>query len=95
MSEMHYNFPAIEAGASEIHSEVLTTRRLLRDGKHSLATLAAAWGGSASESYQAVQQRWDATSGELNAALQSLSQAISESGQAMQRTEKALAGMFA
>ncbi|QUR66520.1 WXG100 family type VII secretion target [Mycobacterium spongiae] len=95
MSEMHYNFAAIDAGASAIQSEVLTAQGLLDDGKRSLTALQATWGGSGSESYQAVQQRWDSTAAELNAALQSLSKAITESSQAMQGTEQAVTGMFA
>ena len=49
-----------------------TTAGLLDEGKGSLAALAAVWGGTGSEAYQAVQMRWDSTSAELNAALQNL-----------------------
>ena len=45
-------------------------------------------------SYQAVQQRWDANSNELNMALQSLAQAISNAGSTMGTTEAGVIGTF-
>lgn len=94
MSEQSWNFAGIEAGASSISGAVQTTQGLLDEGKSSLAKLAEAWGGSGSESYQQVQRNWDGTSAELNAALQSLSQRISEASQSMAQTESGVTGMF-
>lgn len=94
MSEQSWNFGGIEAGAGAIAGAVNTTQGLLDEGKSSLAKLSAAWGGSGSEAYQAVQQRWDETSAELNASLQSLSQRISEASQTMAQTESGVTGMF-
>ncbi|ORB70458.1 WXG100 family type VII secretion target [Mycobacterium scrofulaceum] len=94
MSEQSWNFGGIEAGAGAIAGAVNTTQGLLDEGKSSLAKLSAAWGGSGSEAYQAVQQRWDETSTELNASLQSLSQRISEASQTMAQTESGVTGMF-
>ncbi|MCB0931028.1 MAG: WXG100 family type VII secretion target [Mycobacterium sp.] len=94
MSEQLWNFAGIEGGASEIHGAVSTTHGLLDEGKASLAALASVWGGSGSEAYQAVQQRWDSTSAELNSALQNLAQTISEAGQTMAQTESGVTGMF-
>ena len=94
MSEQSWNFTGIEAGAGAVTSAVNTTEGLLSEGKGSLAKLAEAWGGTGSDAYQAVQQRWDSTSAELNAALQSLSTRISEAGQAMSQTESGVTGMF-
>ncbi|OBB72470.1 WXG100 family type VII secretion target, partial [Mycolicibacterium monacense] len=68
MSEQVWNFAGIEGGAGEINGAVSTTQGLLDEGKASLGALAAVWGGSGSEAYQAVQARWDNTSAELNAA---------------------------
>jgi early secretory antigenic target protein ESAT-6 len=95
MSEQLWNFAGIEGGSSEIQGSVQTTAGLLDEGKGSLAALAAVWGGSGSEAYQAVQMRWDSTSNELNAALQNLAHTISESGQTMAQTESGVTGMFA
>jgi 6 kDa early secretory antigenic target len=89
-----WNFAGIQSGVSELQRSVTTIHQLLDDGKSSLSRLSAVWGGSGSESFQAVQQRWDATSQEVNSALQSLAHAIGESGQAMQQTEQGVAGMF-
>lgn len=94
MSEQSWNFPGIEAGASTIQRSVQTTEKLLDDGKSSLAKLADAWGGAGSEAYQSVQRNWDATSAELNAALQNLAARITEAGQAMSQTETGVQKMF-
>jgi early secretory antigenic target protein ESAT-6 len=94
MSEQLWNFAGIEGGASEIQGAVSTTHGLLDEGKGSLAALASVWGGTGSDSYQAVQQRWDSTSAELNSALQNLAQTISEASQTMAHTESGVAGMF-
>ena len=69
MTEQVWNFAGIEGGAGEIGAAVQQTDNLLDEGKQSLAALAAAWGGTGSEAYQAVQMRWDTTAAELNAAL--------------------------
>jgi early secretory antigenic target protein ESAT-6 len=95
MTEQVWNFAGIEGGAGEVGSAVGTTAGLLDEGKGSLAALAAVWGGSGSEAYQAVQMRWDSTSSELNAALQNLAQTISEAGSTMASTEAGVTGMFA
>ncbi|BBY03381.1 WXG100 family type VII secretion target [Mycobacterium seoulense] len=94
MSEQSWNFAGIEAGSSSIAGAVQTTQSLLDEGKSSLAKLAEAWGGSGSEAYQQVQRNWDDTSAELNAALQALSQRITEASQAMAQTESGVTGMF-
>ena len=87
-------FGAIEAGAGEIHAAVGRTAGLLDEGQGSLARLQSAWVGDGSMSYQAVQQRWDANSNELNMALQSLAQAISNAGSTMGTTEAGVIGTF-
>lgn len=89
-----WNFGGIEAGARSIEGAVRQTAGLLERGNRALNNLAAAWGGSGSEAYQAVQQRWDRTSIELNDSLQSLALRINEAGQAMLLTESRVAGMF-
>jgi 6 kDa early secretory antigenic target len=94
VTEQSWNFAGIEAGSSSIQGAVQTTQGLLDEGKSSLTKLAAAWGGSGSEAYQAVQRRWDESSAELNSSLQALSQRISEAGQAMAHTESGVTGMF-
>lgn len=95
MTTQHWNFAGIEAGAGDILGSFQATQGLLDEGKQSLTKLADAWGGSGSEAYQSVQQRWDTTANELNSSLQNLARTISESGQAMAQTESAVTGMFA
>ncbi|MGV0743570.1 WXG100 family type VII secretion target [Mycolicibacterium sp. XJ870] len=95
MTEQVWNFAGIEGGSAEIQGSVATTAGLLDEGKASLTSLAAAWGGTGSEAYQGVQTRWDSTALELNTALQNLAQTISEAGQTMAQTEAGVTGMFA
>lgn len=80
MSEKVYNYALIDAGAADIQGAVGQTDALLDEGKGSLAALAAVWGGTSSEAYQAVQMRWDTASAELNAALKNLAHAVAEAG---------------
>ncbi|CAN7148617.1 MULTISPECIES: WXG100 family type VII secretion target [Mycobacteriaceae] len=94
MSNQVWEFGGIEGSAGEIDGYVARTQGLLDEGKASLASLAAVWGGSGSEAYQAVQARWDSTSAELNAALQNLAATIRDSGQNMFQVEQGVTGMF-
>lgn len=94
MSEQKWEFAGIEAGASAIQGSVGTTQGLLDEGNTSLKNLAAAWGGSGSEAYQAVQARWDATSAELNTRLRELANRISEAGTGMGLVEKGVGNLF-
>ena len=94
MSEQKWEFTGIEAGASAIQASVGTTQGLLDEGTTSLKNLAAAWGGSGSEAYQAVQARWDATSAELNTRLRELANRISEARGGMESTEKGVGNLF-
>jgi early secretory antigenic target protein ESAT-6 len=94
MSEQKWNFAAIEAASSAIQGSVGTTAGLLDEGKASLKNLAAAWGGSGAEAYQAVQARWDASSAELNLSLDALSNRITEAKDAMLAAEKVVGNSF-
>ena len=94
MSEQTWNFAAIEAASSAIQGSVGTTDRLLDEGKTSLKNLAAAWGGSGAEAYQAVQARWDDASAELNTSLSNLSNEITKAKEAMQQTEGGISATF-
>ena len=95
MSELVYDFARIQALASEIQGSVVRTGGLLDEGNTSLQNLAAAWGGSGAEAYQAVQRRWDATSGELNTSLKELANRIDEAAAAMLATEGGVGNLFA
>ena len=67
-----------------INGQIATIQGLLDQGGQAVRKLAAVWGGSGSDAYQVVQQRWDANADELNAALQDLSTKISDAGSATQ-----------
>ena len=94
MSQQKWNFSGIEAGSVAIQSSVTATENLHDEGKASLLKLADAWGGSGSDAYQVVQQRWDDTSAELNASLRELAKRISEAGQNMGQTENKIQNRF-
>ena len=94
MSQQKWDFAAIEAASSAIQGSVGTTERLLDEGKTSLKNLAAAWGGSGAEAYQAVQARWDDTSVELNKSLSNLNTKIIEAKEFMEQTERATKAKF-
>ena len=95
MSELVYDFARIQALASEIQGSVVRTGGLLDEGNTSLQNLAAAWGGSGAEAYQAVQRRWDATSGELNTSLKELANRIDEAAAAMLAEDGRVGNLFA
>ena len=94
MSEQVWNFGAIEAGSAEIQSAVGTTAGLLDEGNGSLGRLAGVWGGTGSDSYQALQTQWDSASTELNLALKNLADTISEASATMAQTEAGVAANF-
>jgi early secretory antigenic target protein ESAT-6 len=94
VSEQKWEFSQIEAGSSAIQGSVGTTQGLLDEGNTSLKNLAAAWGGSGSEAYQAVQARWDVTSAELNTRLREPANRISEAVENMKLTDKGVGNLF-
>lgn len=94
MSAQVWNFAAIQAAVGELQASSATTAGLLDEGKGSLATLAAAWGGEGSEAYQSMQMRWDEASLELNNALQSLASTCENAAHEMLMTDKAARGQF-
>jgi early secretory antigenic target protein ESAT-6 len=94
MSAQVWDFGAILAGVGDLQASAATTAGLLDEGKGSLATLAAAWGGAGSEAYQAVQMRWDEASLELNNALQNLAHTCATAAESMQGTENTVMGSF-
>ena len=97
MTEKVYNYAAIDGSSSELSTAVAQTENLLVEGKGSLTALAAVWGGTSSEAYQAVQMRWDTASAELNAALKNLALTVQEAGGTggvMYQADRAIEGSF-
>ena len=68
--------------------------RLLAEGHGALTRLQAVWTGDGQMAYDAVQNRWNQNSEELNLALQSLSEALSRSGGDMFGADQGVAGQF-
>ncbi|WP_299565309.1 WXG100 family type VII secretion target [uncultured Mycolicibacterium sp.] len=89
-----YNFAGIEGDSGDIQGVVRATAQLLSEGEQSLAALAAVWGGTSSETYQSLQQRWNSNEAELIAALEDLGHKIAEAGVSMARTEAMVTNTF-
>ncbi|MEH3139496.1 MAG: WXG100 family type VII secretion target [Mycobacterium kyogaense] len=89
-----YNFAGIENDAADVHGAVGRVNGLLSEGQSALNSLQAAWVGTGSDSYQAVQQRWNQNSEELNQALQNLGHAVANAGHDMGSTEKGVESTF-
>jgi early secretory antigenic target protein ESAT-6 len=79
MSEL-WKFADPETLSQDIQGWVADASRLLDEGKGSLAALATVWGGAGSHAYEQVMARWEATSNELNSALENLAHTINASG---------------
>lgn len=94
-SGINYNFAGIETDASDIHGAVGKVNGLLAEGQGALTRLQATWKGEGQMSYEAVQQRWNQNSEELNLALQNLGQAVATAGQDMGVTEQGVMSKFA
>jgi early secretory antigenic target protein ESAT-6 len=89
-----YNFAGIESDAGEISGQVGKVAGLLAEGHGALTRLQAVWTGDGQMAYDAVQNRWNQNSEELNLALQSLSEALSRSGGDMFGADQGVAGQF-
>jgi early secretory antigenic target protein ESAT-6 len=91
---INYNFAGIEADSGDISAAVGKVNGLLAEGQGALNRLQGTWRGDGAMSYEAVQQRWNQNSEELNLALQSLAHAVRDSGVDMGGTEQNVMGMF-
>ena len=89
-----WNFVALQGAVSELHGCHAQINALNDESKEALATLQSAWAGHGNESYAAVQQRFNQNTENMNNALNDLSRAIGDSGEAMQQTESGVAGLF-
>ncbi|KHO25763.1 WXG100 family type VII secretion target [Mycolicibacterium setense] len=90
-----YNFNGIAGDAGDLAGASTRMNSLLGEGKSSMTTLQAMWGGEGQGAWLALQTRWDNNAEELNQALTDLGRAIEEAGAQMLATESAVTQRFA
>lgn len=89
-----WEFGGISGSADTIRSTSAAIAGEQDSIKATLGGLAGCWGGASSETYQALQRRWDQRSAEVNDALRSLCSAIDQANASMQSTEARVGARF-
>lgn len=89
-----WNFPGISASADGIRKVGTMVHAEEGQIKSNLTSLASVWGGSSSEMYQALQQRWNTKSSTVNEALNNLANAIDQASMDMSHTEGKVGARF-
>lgn len=89
-----WHFGGIAASADGIRKIGVSVSAEQSQIKGNLTTLASIWGGSSSETYQALQMRWDNKSQTVNEALNNLANAIDQAGADMASTEGKVKNRF-
>jgi WXG100 family type VII secretion target len=75
------NAQALDEGASDVDAVAGQIEQQLGDLQGYLAPLVASWTGEASSDYQALQQKWNTTAGDLNAVLREIAGALRTASQ--------------
>lgn len=83
MSQIKYNFGAIEGAASDIRSTSARIGNQLSDLKSQLAPMVSTWEGEASVAYQEAQEKWDRSAAELNTILDSIARTVADGNSRM------------
>lgn len=97
MSDGHMlvTFGAVDAAAADADTIAGQIDQQLDDLHAYLAPLVASWTGQASADYQALQQRWDTSAGELNTILREIGTALRTANSNYTSAERANASMWA
>ncbi|WP_255802039.1 WXG100 family type VII secretion target [Mycobacteroides abscessus] len=85
--EQTWVFPSIDMAANAIRGITKSVDSESDACKGNMVTLASVWGGTTSDSWQALQTRWDGKIRDVNQAAHNLANAIDEANQNMQQTE--------
>lgn len=91
---MKVGFGQLEAGAADIQSAAARIDARLNELEGQLNALRGDWTGQASEAYQVAKKQWDTAMADMRQLLAGLGQAVSQSNQDYQATERGNAGMF-
>ncbi|MBU8814043.1 MULTISPECIES: WXG100 family type VII secretion target [Mycolicibacterium] len=89
-----WNFPGITASADGIRKATTMVAAEESQIKGNLTTLASIWGGASSDTYQALQLRWNTKSEAVNQALTNLANAIDQAAMDMASTESKVGARF-
>ena len=76
MSQIKYQFGAIQAAAADINSTSARINGQLDDLKAQLQPMVSTWEGESSIAYQEAQARWDQAAAELNQVLATISRTV-------------------
>ena len=87
-------FAALAEAAQSIQRTSANLNTKLADLKSELGPVVAQWTGTASENYQAQQQKWDQAQEDLNNVLQAIGKAVESAHDAYTQTESANAGSW-
>jgi 6 kDa early secretory antigenic target len=88
------NAQVLDEGASDTEALAGQIEQQLSDLQGYLAPLVASWTGEASSDYQALQQRWNTTAGDLHAVLREIAGALRTAAQAYVAGEHRNASMW-
>ena len=88
MSQIKYNFGAIDGAAADIKSTSARIGSQLEDLKSQLAPMVATWEGEASVAYQEAQAKWDRSAAELNVILDSVARTVSDGNSRMDQINR-------
>lgn len=83
MSQIKYQFGAIETAAADINSTSGRINQLLGDLKSTIQPMVASWEGDSALAYQEAQNRWDNAAAELNTILATISRTVSQGNDRM------------
>jgi WXG100 family type VII secretion target len=92
---INYHFPMIANTASNLHGAAVQLQNLIDDMTSSVQNrLQPAWTGTGGDSYQHVQNRWNAAAADMKSALAQLSLATQDAGDGMAQVNRINAQRF-
>lgn len=94
MSQIKYQFGAIQAAAADINSTSARINGQLDDLKAQLQPMVSTWEGGSSIAYQEAQARWDQAAAELNQVLATISRTVTSGNDAMSDVNRAAAASW-
>lgn len=83
MSQIKYQFGAIETAAADINSTAGRINQLLADLKSQIQPMISTWEGESAAAYAAAQAKWDNAAGELNVILGTISRTVAQGNERM------------
>ncbi|MBK7722410.1 MAG: WXG100 family type VII secretion target [Austwickia sp.] len=93
-TQFHVDTQAIATGAADVHRISATIETEVAAMMARLMTLEQAWRGSAAAGFQACITQWNATAGQVRAALDEIQRALATAGQEYASVEAANTAMF-